>query len=52
MSASVYNWIVVFSDGTSETYSGETPSAFIDDIDWSYQSAIIAIVRNGYYWGG
>jgi hypothetical protein len=52
MSAPVYSWIVVFENGTSETCSGETPSAFIDDIDWSDQCSIIAIVRNGYYCGG
>ena len=51
MSAAVYNWLVVFSDGTSETHYGECPSHFIDDIDWDNQRSIVCIVRNGYYWG-
>ena len=51
MSAAVYNWLVVFSDGTTEEYYGETPSSFIDEIDWGNQNSIVCIVRGGYYHG-
>lgn len=51
MSAPVYNWMVVFENGNSETYSGESPSDFIDGIDYNNKLSIICIVRGGYYRG-
>ena len=51
MSATVYNWLVVFSDGTTSTYAGETPFYFLDDMYYSDACCIVAIIRNGYNWG-
>ncbi len=44
MSATIYNWIVVYDDGRTEEKSGESPYDFADDLD----EVPVAIIRNGY----
>ena len=48
MSATVFNWIIVYEDGTTETVRGETPEDALTDVDWSKQYSIISMVRNGW----
>ena len=50
MGASVFNWIIVYEDGTTETAKGSTPEDALDNVDWSKQTCIIAMVRNGFDW--
>ena len=47
MSATVWNWIVVYSDGTTETVSGDTPTAALYDLEGE-EYDIVSIVRNGW----
>ena len=49
MGASIYNWIVVFDDGTTRCVHGETPTDAIEEIDWSGQQIIVAVVRNSFW---
>lgn len=47
MSAQVWNWLVVFEDGTTTTLRGETPADALYDFD-CWERYIVAIVRNGW----
>jgi hypothetical protein len=49
MGATVWNWIIVYSDGRTETVRGETPEDALDGVDWNDQYNIISMVRNGWY---
>ena len=49
MSSTIFNWIIVYEDGTTETARGATPEEALNDVDWSKQYDIISMVRNG--WG-
>ena len=44
MSASVYNWIVVYEDGRTELKCGESP----DDFAYELQEVPVAIIRSGW----
>ena len=48
MSATIFNWIIVYEDGTTETARGATPEDALYNVDWSKQSGIISMVRNGW----
>ena len=43
MSATVYKWIVIYDDGTTEEHLGESPSDFAEYLE----KVPVAIVRNG-----
>ena len=44
MSASVYEWIIVYEDGHTEKVTGTSPYDFADDLI----DVPVAIIRNGY----
>ncbi len=45
MSATIYKWIVVYADGSTEEKLGESPYAFADDLE----EVPVAIIRNGWW---
>ena len=44
MSATIWNWIIVYDDGKTEIIKGESPYAFADDLI----DVPVAIIRIGY----
>ena len=44
MSTTIYKWIVVYDNGTTEEKFGASPYAFADDLE----EVPVAIIRNGY----
>lgn len=46
MSASIYNWIVVYDDGRTEAKRGASLYDFADDL----VEVPVAIIRNGFEW--
>ncbi len=43
MSATVYKWIIVYEDGSTEEKLAESPYDFADDLE----EVPVAIIRNG-----
>lgn len=46
MSATIYNWIIVYEDGHTEEKKGDSPYAFADELE----EVPVAIIRNGWDW--
>ena len=46
MGATIYKWIVVYDDGTTEEKLGTSPCDFADDLT----EVPIAIIRMGWEW--
>ena len=44
MSATIWNWIIVYDDGRTEIKRGESPCAFADELE----EVPIAIIREGF----
>ena len=45
MSKPIYNWIIVYEDGHTETTTGEN----VDDFTFDLREVPVAIIRAGYY---
>ena len=44
MSATIYNWIIIYDDGRTEEMQGKN----LDDFAYDLREVPIAIIRNGY----
>lgn len=44
MSATIYKWIIVYDDGSTEEKWGQSPYDFVDDL----VEIPVAIIRNGW----
>lgn len=48
MGRPIYKWIIVFDNGYTVIYEGETPSDALDNLDYEEECCIVSVVRVGY----